>query len=457
MPDMWSALAHGDGKLILMVPARAGTDGIDLAKPDSFFTRHRDSGQMAAVMSGTVYLTGEASIVALRTFTPANLAMDKPLVLAVARDLPNVFAAWRRDALLRAGVFGVLLLVAGLSLLLYQKRQRTYRRLAVDQEAARLRAQVALRESKQRYDNLASRIPVGIYLLRSTPEVAFALDYASPRMAELLDLDPARLLADAHAVVQAIHPDDRDAFAKLNLEGIQHRRPFDWTGRVPVGGTIRWLHFASSPELQEDGDVLWFGLVADVTEHKQMEDHVRQLAFHDALTQLPNRRLLNDRLSQTLAASKRSACHGALMFLDLDNFKLLNDTHGHAVGDLLLMAAAERLRTCVREMDTVARFGGDEFVVMISELDVDRSTSVAQARGIAEKIRAALAKPYALKLQHAGNAKATVEHQCGASIGVALFSGHETSQDDILKRADAAMYRAKEEGCNLIRFHDLRN
>ena len=131
----------------------------------------------------------------------------------------------------------------------------------------------------------------------------------------------------------------------------------------------------------------------DITERKQMEDQVHQLAFYDTLTHLPNRRLLDDRLSQTMAASKRSACYGALMFLDLDNFKPLNDMHGHVVGDLLLIEAADRLEACVREMDTVARFGGDEFVVMISDLDADKSRIDAQARLIAEKIRVALSDP----------------------------------------------------------------
>ena len=128
----------------------------------------------------------------------------------------------------------------------------------------------------------------------------------------------------------------------------------------------------------------------DITERKQLEDQVRQLAFHDVVTKLPNRRLLHDRLSQSMAASARSGCHGAVMFLDLDNFKRLNDSHGHTVGDLLLIEVAERLKSCVREMDTVARFGGDEFVVMISELALDKAASVQEARGIAEKIRSAL-------------------------------------------------------------------
>ena len=142
------------------------------------------------------------------------------------------------------------------------------------------------------------------------------------------------------------------------------------------------------------------------------------------------------------------------MFLDLDNFKPLNDTHGHVVGDLLLIETANRLKRCVREMDTVARFGGDEFVVMIGELYVDEAQSTSQAEIVAEKIRNALAESYLLKIQHEGEADSAVEHHCSASIGVTLFINHEASQEDILKWADNAMYQAKEAGRNSIRFHN---
>jgi diguanylate cyclase (GGDEF)-like protein len=157
-----------------------------------------------------------------------------------------------------------------------------------------------------------------------------------------------------------------------------------------------------------------------------------------------------------MAANKRSGCYGAVMFLDLDNFKPLNDAHGHEVGDLLLIEAANRLKACVREMDTVARFGGDEFVVITSELDTDRTESAAQAGVIAEKIRSALAEPYRLTLKHEGKPDIFIEHRCTASIGVALFINHETAADDILKWADMAMYQAKEAGRNAIRFHESR-
>lgn len=180
---------------------------------------------------------------------------------------------------------------------------------------------------------------------------------------------------------------------------------------------------------------------------------VQHLAFYDTLTDLPNRRMLSDRLSQALAAQKRKQQNGAMLFIDLDNFKQLNDKHGHAVGDLLLIETADRLRACVREMDTVARFGGDEFVVMINELETDKATSRVQAGVIAEKIRDALSKPFFLKLQQEGKPETTVEHQCTASIGVAIFNSEEGSQDDIINWADQAMYRAKESGRNTIRYY----
>jgi diguanylate cyclase (GGDEF)-like protein/hemerythrin-like metal-binding protein/PAS domain S-box-containing protein len=207
-----------------------------------------------------------------------------------------------------------------------------------------------------------------------------------------------------------------------------------------------------------DGVKCIFALSRDITERKQAEEKIKSLAFYDTLTQLPNRRLLNDRLEQAMASSKRNARYGALMFMDLDNFKPLNDRYGHGVGDLLLIEVARRLNSCVRKMDTVARFGGDEFVVMLSELEADKSESTKQALNVAEKIRASLAEtyvlPYALTAQQNADEKTSVEHKCTSSIGVVLFINHAVSVDDIIKSADIAMYQAKEGGRNSIRFFD---
>lgn len=218
----------------------------------------------------------------------------------------------------------------------------------------------------------------------------------------------------------------------------------------------RWLHITVDPVL---GDAQEFQgavhVIRDITERKQLEEQVQQLAFYDPLTQLPNRRLLGDRLSQALAESKRSNCYGALLFLDLDNFKALNDKHGHAVGDLLLVQAARRMKRCVREVDTVTRHGGDEFVVVMGDLNEDKAAATTQASSVAEKIRAALAEPYLLAPKHGASAGALLEHRCTASLGAVVFIDREGTQDDYLRLADTAMYEAKNAGSNLIRFFEV--
>lgn len=188
----------------------------------------------------------------------------------------------------------------------------------------------------------------------------------------------------------------------------------------------------------------------DITERRQAEAQISHLAFYDPLTQLPNRRLLNDRLGQTIAACQRNGLYAALLFLDLDNFKPLNDLHGHATGDLLLIEAAHRLGDCIRETDTVARFGGDEFVVILGELHQDQDEATRQARLVAEKILTALSEPYFLKsAQNERSLEDCIEHRCTTSIGMSVFN-HQANRDDILKWADMAMYAAKQGGRNHV-------
>lgn len=220
-------------------------------------------------------------------------------------------------------------------------------------------------------------------------------------------------------------------------------------------GTLYHDEMTITPVRDQNGEITHFVTMRqDVTERKIAEEQLKNLAFYDPLTQLPNRRLLLDRLGLALAASKRSGRYGALMFLDLDNFKPLNDQHGHDVGDLLLMEAARRIVHCVRAEDTVARFGGDEFVVMLKELDADRLTSATQANAVAEKIRAAVSAPYRLELLQAENGKTAIEHHCTTSIGIVMFLNHESAREDLLKWADIGMYQAKAAGRNTISFYE---
>lgn len=217
----------------------------------------------------------------------------------------------------------------------------------------------------------------------------------------------------------------------------------------------------NKPELYDEGDLQELQIVATTVwtliERKRAEEEIKQLAFYDPLTKLPNRRMLSDRLGQAMAASKRDGRYGVLMFLDLDNFKPINDKYGHDLGDLLLIEAVNRITDCVREMDTVARLGGDEFVIILTALAVDKTESTEYAAKIAERIRVRLSEPYRLKTQQNEKSEMIIEHYCTVSIGVVLFLDHDTTQADVLKWADAAMYQAKEAGKNSIHFFDSKH
>lgn len=195
-----------------------------------------------------------------------------------------------------------------------------------------------------------------------------------------------------------------------------------------------------------DGAVThYIGSYLDITERKLAEDKIYELAFYDSLTGLPNRRLLLDRLKQLLASRVRSGKHGALLFVDLDNFKTLNDTLGHDVGDMLLQQVAKRLVSCVRDGDTVARLGGDEFIVMLEDLSEVVQEAATQAEAVGAKLLVALNQSYQL---------AGLEYRSTPSIGVTIFIDHRGSIDELLKRADLAMYQAKAAGRNTLRFYD---
>ena len=196
----------------------------------------------------------------------------------------------------------------------------------------------------------------------------------------------------------------------------------------------------------DDGVVSHFvSTLIDITQRKEDEEKIRHLAYYDPLTLLPNRRLLMDRVQHALAASRRTHHSGALMFIDLDNFKLVNDSLGHHQGDLLLREMAQRLSAAVREGDTVARIGGDEFVVVLENLNTHLRKAARQTEQVAEKIRLSLAQPMHLAGQ-------CVQGSC--SIGVVLFADDAASADDLMKHADLAMYQAKEAGRNVVRFFD---
>jgi diguanylate cyclase (GGDEF)-like protein/PAS domain S-box-containing protein len=222
-----------------------------------------------------------------------------------------------------------------------------------------------------------------------------------------------------------------------------------WHGElwnIRKDGSVYPMLITLTAILDEQGKLTnYIGSFTDISRNKGYEAEIRNLAFYDSLTQLPNRRLLMDRLTHLISVSQRNQSHSAILFIDLDNFKTLNDTRGHDAGDLLLVETSRRLSSCVRESDTVARLGGDEFVVVLEELSEQRDEAMRQTDKIAEKIRQILSEPYQI---------ADFEHHGSSSIGVCMFSGSDTTVKDLFKRADTAMYEAKTAGRNAVRFFD---
>jgi diguanylate cyclase (GGDEF)-like protein/PAS domain S-box-containing protein len=217
-----------------------------------------------------------------------------------------------------------------------------------------------------------------------------------------------------------------------------------WNHRQNGESYPEWLTITAV--VGKDGNITnYICAFFDITERKLAEEKIHNLAFYDPLCQLPNRRLLFDRLHQAVTTSARTKNCAGLLFIDLDNFKLLNDTRGHDTGDMLLIEVGHRLRACIRESDTLARLGGDEFVVLLEGLSTDRSEAAMQAREVGEKMLNDLHQPYMLK---------NIEHFSTASIGISLFINYRQNLDDLLKQADTAMYAAKKAGRNTLRFFD---
>ncbi|MDX8398661.1 MAG: bacteriohemerythrin [Gallionellaceae bacterium] len=308
----------------------------------------------------------------------------------------------------------------------------------VQEVTERKQAENALRESENRFRQMFERHSAVMLLLE--PQSGIVVD-ANPAASDFYGY-PLPVLCGME--LRNINTESPEEVVRKRAKAMALEQNYFVFDHRLANGDIRTVEVYSSP-VDYMNKPLLFSIIHDITERKAAEALIHKLAFYDALTQLPNRRLLNDRLDQMIASCKRSGHFGALMFLDLDNFKPLNDAYGHKVGDLLLIEVARRINHCIRATDTAARFGGDEFVVMLSDLQVDQSKLTEQLSCIAEKIRASLAEPYLLKASEDGEALNTLEHHCTSSIGAVVFN-QNYSREDVIKFADMAMYQAKELG-----------
>ncbi len=273
--------------------------------------------------------------------------------------------------------------------------------------------------------------------------------YFDARTCQLLGLDPATFSGTAQEFFATIHPEDRNSVAMNLARTIEQNEPYESDYRVIwKDGSIHYITSRGKLERDAQGQPWKINAILfEITEWKEAQKQINSLAFYDSLTELPNRRHLYERMQHALAVSARNGRRGAVLFIDLDNFKTINDTRGHSVGDILLKQVASRLNACVRQEDTVARIGGDEFVVMLENLSETISEAATQTRLIAEKILAALSRSYPITSYH---------FHCTCSVGISLFDGRLQSTDELLKQADIAMYQAKKSGRNTLRFFDVQ-
>ena len=306
---------------------------------------------------------------------------------------------------------------------------------------------------RTRLDKIASTAPVASFELRAAPDGKITMPYSTPAIAEIYGHTPEELAANVSLTAALTHPEDRPRVEALFRQHMEMKTPFheEWRVQHPTKGVI-WVEARSTPDFESDGTVTWYGYFHDITARKKMEEALRErvliqekrerqirfLAYHDALTRLPNRALLLSRLRQAIAQSQRSDETLAVLFMDVDRFKSINDTLGHPGGDTLLQQIGRRLTETLRVGDTVARAGGDEFLILVPGL-----RSAEDAGPVAEHVLASLSAPFVVS----GHTLRVT-----GSVGLSVCPRDATDVESLIKYADTALYLAKEQGRNTFRF-----
>ncbi|MFZ3084176.1 diguanylate cyclase domain-containing protein [Rhodoferax ferrireducens] len=532
--DMRSMLVHGDGTIFVSQPALAEVIGKNVSLPDSFFRQHLDSKRPVSHFEGISPATGDKRLPVLRTIQPADLAMDKPLVVSLSRELDAMFAPWQRDVRNQLLAYLLLVLLSTMGLWLYRRqrvRQRVNeQRLKLATEAAgvgiwefdlktrryhwdtamfdlfgldarmanarnddwhqlmlpgeleRIKAATrAVLKNRQAF-NLTFQIrrrDGQVRFMRNRATLHCDAQGAPSRLIGTTEDVTERKLREADLRIAAVAFECQESImvtdANQLILRVNHAftELFGYTARDVLGATPRLLQSGRHDpafyaamwdgimrggawqgeiwDRRKNGECfpVWLSITVvcgddggvshyvathtDITLRKAAEDDIRQLAFYDPLTGLPNRRLLQDRLHQAMSQARRERGRLALLFLDLDKFKPVNDAFGHQTGDELLQAVAQRLQACVRESDTVARLGGDEFVLLLPSIE-----AAQDAMAVAEKIHQAFGQPFALS---AGR-NATMSF----STGIAVYPEHASDEKALMRHADEAMYQAKAAG-----------
>lgn len=417
-PQTWAALAHGGGTMFVWEPAGQHPGGLDLDRPGTFFQQHRDSARDASFFTGTVRANGERSLVALRSVQPPGLHMSTPLVIGVGSNLAAFYADWVAYSLGHLVVYVLVIAFGGVVLHLTQRARRASSLEAEWAEAQLFERSAELSSFFEITPNLLAIVDMGGGCRKLNPAWERGMGFTADDFRDTSFYD-------------RFHPEDMDSLTAAIEELRLGSRAQSLVARFMNGeGQYRHLEWSLA-----SGRETLFIAALDVTERVAEETRLQMLAYHDRLTGLPNRVLFFDRLRQVLAVVRRGRKKAAVMFIDLDGFKDINDTLGHDAGDKVLQAVAQRLVRLVRKADTVARLGGDEFVVLLHEV-----ASGDDAANVARKVLETVGEE--IPLGRAGMARV------GASIGIGVWPDSGTSVDDVLMAADMAMYQSKKKGKN---------
>ncbi|NMG38725.1 diguanylate cyclase [Chelativorans sp. ZYF759] len=298
---------------------------------------------------------------------------------------------------------------------------------------------------EQFYQKLISQIPGGLFQIARSASGSFNMSFVSPGFRKLVGLEEDDAILTTEDFFAMILPEDRgDFLASLNRSAREQSRWECEFAAIDAKGVRKWLRIAAAAETA-DGGTVWHGYLTDCSLRRQHELEIEQLAYKDPLTDLLNRRMLFERLRNASRKCLRHRRHGALLFLDLDNFKEINDSHGHHVGDSLLRTVARRLEDCTGRREVVSRMGGDEFVVLVEDAGRERADAAQRSLLLAGQLLAALREPCII---------GGIAHRTSASIGIVVFDGRDETADDVLKKADLAMYRIKATGRDGLALYD---
>ena len=371
--------------------------------------------------------------------TPEKYAASEAIQLETIRRTGH-FGPYEKEYIRKDGSL-IPLSLSGV--LITGKDDQPYIWCIVEDISERKRAEAEVRESEKSLNEAQTLAQIGSYIT----DLKTGVWKASPALEQIFGIDSS-FVTNIENWGKLMAPGYEKKMLDYYQSVVQGDGKFNMDYEIirPCDGQTRWVAALGQFIYDADGTPAFLkGTIQDITERKLAEQQIRKLAFFDSLTGLPNRRLLMDRLQHALASSVRRQQYGALILIDLDNFKNINDTLGHKQGDLFLQQVAQRLEACVRDSDTVSRLGGDEFVVLLEDLGEDALQAASQAAVVAEKVRLQLSRYYELGYW---------AHNCTISMGITLFGEHVEEVDDLLIRADLAMYKAKDAGRNTLCFFD---